>query len=93
MRLIYLPLIALLAGVAPAFAGTDSNDAPNPFTEPSAGQTTTSGADNGIDTAVQPPSNPTVPGGDIDPQQSSQKDEGKSSNSFYQQQKKDGDSR
>ncbi len=93
MRLIYLPLIAFISGVSPARAGTDEGQTPNPFTEPSAGQTTTSGAVNGTDAAVQPPSIPSVPGGDVDGQQSGQKDEAKSSNSFYQQQKKDGDSR
>jgi hypothetical protein len=93
MRLIYLPLIALLAGVSQALAGTDAGEASNPFTEPSAGQTTTSGAVNGTDTAVQPAGIPTVPSGNADGQQSSQNNEAKSSNSFYQQQKKDDDSR
>ncbi len=93
MRLIYLPLIAWVAGVSPALAGTDGGEVPNPFTEPSAGQTTTSGAVNGPDAAVQPPGIPTVPGGDAGAPPSGQNDEAKSSNSFYQQQKKDGDSR
>jgi hypothetical protein len=93
MRLLCLSLIALMAGVSPALAGTDSGDVPNPFTEPSAGQTTTSGAVNGTGAAVQPPGIPTVPGGGVDGQQSGQKDEAKSSSNFYQQQKKDGDSR
>ena len=93
MRLLYLPLIAFMAGVSPALAGTDPGDAPNPFTEPSAGQTTTSGAVNGTDAAIQPPSIPTIPGSDVGAQQSGQNNQPNASNSFYQQQKKDGDSR
>jgi hypothetical protein len=91
MRLVYLPMIALMAGAVPAFAGTDSGDAPNPFTEPSAGQTTTSGAD-GAGT-IQPPTNPVAQGSDTSGPPNGQKDEAKSSGSFYQQQKKDSDSR
>jgi hypothetical protein len=93
VRLIFLPMIAFMAGTAPAFAGTDSGDAPNPFTEPSAGQTTTSGAVNRTDAAVQPPSIPTIPGGDVGAQQGGQNNEPNASNGFYQQQKKDSDSR
>jgi hypothetical protein len=91
MRLIYLPMIALMAGTIPALAGTDSGDAPNPFTEPSAGQTTTSGADSAG--TIQPPADPVVQGSDASGQPSARNDEAKSSSSFYQQQKKDGDSR
>ena len=93
MRLIFLPMIALIAGTVPALAGTDSGEVPNPFTEPSAGQTTTSGAVSGTNAVVPPPSIPTIPGGDADAQQGGQNNEPNSSNSFYQQQKKDGDSR
>jgi hypothetical protein len=90
MRLVYFPLIALMAGAVPALAGTDSVDAPNPFTEPSAGQTTTSGADSaGI---VQTPTDPVAQAGDINGQPNGQNDEARSSSSFYQQQKKDGGS-
>ena len=91
MRLVYLPMIALMAGTVPAFAGTDSGDAPNPFTEPSAGQTTTSGT-AGAGTA-QAPADPVAQGNDASGQPTGQNDEAKSSSSFYQQQKKDGDSR
>jgi hypothetical protein len=90
MRLVYLPMIALMAGAVPAFAGTDSGDAPNPFTEPSAGQTTTSGADS--TGTVQIPTDPVVQGSDVSGQPSGQNNEAKSSSSFYQQQKKDSDS-
>ena len=93
MRLIYLSVITLMAATAPAVAGTDSGAAPNPFTEPSAGQTTTSGAVNGTDAAGQPPSVPTVSGGDASGQQGSQSSDPSTSSGFYQQQKKDGDSR
>jgi hypothetical protein len=91
MRLVYLLLIALMAGTVPAFAGTDSGDAPNPFTEPSAGQTTTSGAD-GAGT-VQTPAPSIVQGSDVSGQTSGQNSEANSSGSFYQQQKKDSESR
>jgi hypothetical protein len=91
MRLVYLPMIALMAGTVPALAGTDSGDAPNPFTEPSAGQTTTSTAASAG--TVQTPADPAVQGNDASGQPSGQNDEAKSSGSFYQQQKKDGDSR
>jgi hypothetical protein len=90
MRLVYLPMIALMAGTVPALAGTDEGDAPNPFTEPSAGQTTTSGAANAG--TVQAPTNPVAQGNDASGQPSRQNDEAKSSSSFYQQQKKDSDS-
>ena len=90
MRLIYLPIIALMAVAAPAFAGTDDGDAPNPFTDPSAGQTTTSGLVNGTADSSQIPGVPAVQGGD---QQPGHPDETKSSGSFYQEQKKDADSR
>jgi hypothetical protein len=93
MRLIYLPLIAVMTVTAPALAGTDSSDAPNPFTEPSAGQTTTSGAVNRTDATVQPPSIPAIPGGDVGAQQGTQNNESNASNGFYRQQKKDSDSR
>jgi len=93
VRLIFLPMIALMVGTTPALAGTDTGDASNPFTQPSAGQTTTSGAVNGTDAAVQQPSIPTVPGGDVGAQQGGQNNEPNASNGFYQQQKKDGDSR
>jgi len=88
MRLIYLPIIALMTMTAPAFAGTDNGEAPNPFTDPSAGQTTTSGLANGTDSA-QIPGVPAVAGGD---QQSGRADETKSSGGFYQEQKKEADS-
>jgi hypothetical protein len=91
MRLLYLPVIALMVGTVPAFAGTDSEDAPNPFTEPSAGQTTTSGAD-GAGT-IPAPAAPIVQGGDVSGQPGGQNDKANSSGSFYQQQKKDSDSR
>jgi hypothetical protein len=91
MRLVYLPMIALMAGTVPAFAGTDSADAPNPFTQPSAGQTTTSGPDSAG--TVQTPTDPDAPDSDVSGQPSGQSNEAKSSGSFYQQQKKDGDSR
>jgi hypothetical protein len=93
MRLIYLPLIAFMAGVSPALAGTDEGETPNPFTEPSAGQTTTSGAVSATGATVQPPSIPALPSGDVTGQETGQNNEAKSSSSFYQQQKKDGDSR
>jgi hypothetical protein len=91
MRFVYLPMIALLALAAPAFAGTDDGDTPNPFTAPSAGQTTTSGLADGTDAAAQPPSVPTAEGGNLGDQQPSRPDESKSSGSFYQEQKKDSD--
>jgi hypothetical protein len=91
MRLAYLSMIALMTLAAPAFAGTDDGDAPNPFTDPSAGQTTTSGLANGPDTASQPPGIPTGQGGDLGGQQAAQPDETKSSGSFYQDQKKAAD--
>jgi hypothetical protein len=90
MRFVYLPMIALMATAAPAFAGTDDGDTPNPFTAPSAGQTSTSGLVGGTHTAPQTPSVPTGQGGDFGGQQP-QPDEAKSSGSFYQQQKKDAD--
>jgi len=89
MRLIYLPIIALMAVTAPAFAGTDDGDAPNPFTDPSAGQTTTSGLVGGAADSAQIPGVPAAQGSDQQPGQN----EGKSSGGFYQQQKKDTDSR
>ena len=87
MRLICLSIIALMAVSAPAFAGTDDGDAPNPFTDPSAGQTTTSGLVNGTADSAQIPGVPAAQGNDQQPSQN----EGKSSGSFYQQQKKDTD--
>jgi hypothetical protein len=84
MRLIYLPIIALMAMAAPAFAGTDSSETPNPFTDPSAGQTTTSG----VADSARIPGVPAVPGSD---QQLGHPDDAKSSGSFYQEQKKDSD--
>jgi len=93
MRLLYLSMIALMTLTAPAIAGTDDGDTPNPFTEPTAGQTTTSsGLANGTDAAVQPPGAPTGQGGDFGDQQAAHPDETKSSGSFYQQQKKTDDS-
>jgi hypothetical protein len=92
VRLIFLPMIVFMVGISPALAGTDSGDAPNPFTEPSAGQTTTSNV-NRTDAAIQPPGIPTIPGGDAGSQQGSQNNEPNASSGFYQQQKKDGDSR
>jgi hypothetical protein len=74
---------------APAFAGTDDSDAPNPFTDQSAGQTTTSGLANGTDATVPPPGVPTAQGNGN--QQTAHPDETKSSGSFYQEQKKDTD--
>jgi hypothetical protein len=91
MRLVCLPMIALMAGTVPAFAATDSGDAPNPFTEPSAGQTTTSGADEAG--TVQTPTPSIVQGSDVSGQTSGQTNEANSSGSFYLQQKRDSDSR
>ncbi len=88
MRLIYLPIIASMAVAAPAFAGTEDGDSPNPFTAPSAGQTTTSGLVNNAGDETQVPGVPTVQGSD---QQSGHPDEVRSSGSFYQGQKKDTD--
>jgi hypothetical protein len=87
MRLICLPIIALMAVSAPAFASTDDGDAPNPFTDPSAGQTTTSGLVGAAADSAQIPGVPAAQASDQQPSQS----EGKSSGSFYQQQKKDTD--
>ena len=90
MRFVYLPMIALMMLTAPAFAGTDDGDAPNPFTDPSAGQTTTSsGLANGTDTTAQTPGVPTGQGSDFGSQQAARPDETKSSGSFYQGQKKE----
>jgi len=92
MRLLYLSMIALMTLTAPAFAGTDDGDAPNPFTDPSAGQTTTSsGLANNTDATVQPPGVPTGQSGDFGGQQAARPDETKSSGSFYQGQKKETD--
>jgi len=88
MRLIYLPIIALIAVTAPAFAGTDDGDAPNPFTDPSAGQTTTSRLANGTADSAQIPGVPAAQGSD---QQPGHPSETKSSGGFYQEQKKDTD--
>ena len=89
MRFFYLPMIALMALTMPAWAGTDDGDAPNPFTAPAAGQTTTSGLASGTSDAAQIQGVPAVPGGDP---QSGHPDEAKTSGSFYQEQKKDTDS-
>ena len=91
MRLIYLPMIAFMVGTVPAFAGTDSGDVPNPFTEPSAGQTTTSGAVEGTGAAVEPPN--IGQDGEVSRQQGDRSRNANSSSSFYQQQKKDSDGR
>ena len=56
MRLLCLSMIALMTLTAPAFAGTDDGDTPNPFTEPSAGQTTTSGIRTAIEAGCYFPS-------------------------------------
>jgi hypothetical protein len=90
MRLAYLPIIALMTMAAPACAGTEDGDTPNPFTEPSAGQTTTSGLVNGTDATAQQPGVPGQDGGFGD-RQPAQPDETKSSGSFYQGQKKETD--
>ena len=85
MRLLYVSMIALMTLAAPAFAGPEESDAPNPFTEPSAGQTTTSGLVSSGDRSAQQPD---APGGD---QQQRQDSEGNGSDSLYQAQKKDED--
>ena len=86
MRL-YMPIIALMMVTAPAFAGTDNGDAPNPFTDPSAGQTTTGGLVGGSADSAQIQGVPAAQGGDQQPSQN----EGKSTGNFYQQQKQDTD--
>jgi hypothetical protein len=92
MRLAYLPAIAMLAMAVPAFAGTDDGDAPNPFTAPSTGQTSTSGLTAGTDTTARPPNVPAAgQGSDFDGRQPTRADEAKSSDSIYQAPKKDGD--
>jgi hypothetical protein len=91
MRLAYLPAIAMLAVAPPAFAGTDDGDAPNPFTAPSAGQTTTSGLTPGADAAANAPDVPAVQGSDPSAQPPTRADEAKSPDSIYQAPKKDAD--
>lgn len=88
MQLLTLSMIALMTLAAPAFAGTEEGDTPNPFTEPSAGQTTTSGLMNGGETSGAHPGTPAAQGGD---QRQAPAREGNSSGSFYQAQKKDTD--
>ena len=88
MRLICLPIIALMVVAAPAFAGADDGNAPNPFTDPAAGQTTTGGLINGNGDSAQIPGLPAV---QSDDQQPGHPEETKSSGSFYQGQKRDTD--
>ena len=88
MRLLTLSMIASIALAAPACAGTEEGDTANPFTEPSAGQTTTSGLANTGDASTRQPG---AEGGQgVDPQ-SAQGNDGNASGSFYQEQKKDAD--
>ena len=85
MRPLCLSMIALMTLAAPAFAGTEDTDTPNPFTAPSAGQTTTSGLVNTRDASPQQPG---APGGD---QQPAQGTDSNGSGGFYQAQKNDTD--
>ena len=87
MRLLTLSMIASIALAAPACAGTEEGNTANPFTEPSAGQTTTSGLANTGDASARQPG--AEGGQDVD-QQPAQGNEG-NSGGFYQEQKKDTD--
>ena len=90
MRLIYMAVVALMTGVAPAIAGTDAGDAPNPFTDPSAGQPSTGTPGTAIttsDPSQLPLPSPGANGELVAPPA----DEAKSSGSFYQAQKRDTD--
>jgi hypothetical protein len=89
MRHIYLPVFALMAATVPAVAGTDVGDAPNPFTDPAAGQPSTAIPDKGV-TAVDPSQLP-IPMPALNGELTPPPDESKSSGSFYQAQKKDPD--
>jgi hypothetical protein len=90
MRLIYLAVIASMTGIAPAVAGTDAGDAPNPFTDLSAGQPSTATQGGGIPTSdpTQFPIPSTGVNGDLIAPPA---DQARSSESFYQAQKKDTD--
>jgi hypothetical protein len=91
MRIISFATIAILAAASTAYAGTDSSEAPNPFTEPTTGQTTTSAATYGTG-AIQPPAEPAIPGAEATGQPGALPGNAEPSTGFYQQQKKDTDS-
>ena len=91
MRISCLAVFIFLAGTSLAFAGTDDGDTPNPFTEPSAGQTTTSGLANTGDASARQLPISGGQGSGLTDQQPSRPDETSSSGNFYQEQKKDTD--
>jgi hypothetical protein len=87
MRLIHLPTLAIMAALSfPAFAGSDSTELPNPFTDQPSASANVTATDSGVAgfsgatprPALQPPqgSAPPSSGGD-----------------FYQAAKKDTDGR
>lgn len=90
MRIIYLPVIMLMVGIAPAFAGTDAGEAPNPFTDQTAGQPSAATPDKGFGDAAMPAQLP-LPAPGQTSGLTPPADEAKSSGTFYQAQKKDTD--
>ena len=91
MRLPHLSVFVLLTAAVPAYAGSDSSDAPNPFADQpaTAGNITT--VDKGVgdfSAPVQPPATQPAQGKDfITPNDQSPKSG--SSGDFYQSSKKD----
>jgi len=90
MRIVYLPVIMLMAGITPAIAGTDAGDAPNPFTDPEAGQPGGAIPGRALDDVAVPAQLP-IPSAGQAGGLTPPADEAKSSGTFYQAQKKDTD--
>jgi len=95
MRLIYLPAFAVAMGLsAPAVAGSDSSELPNPFTDQPAASANATSTDKGIADPAQSPAILLAPTGDFGAQLGAGGSAAvPSDNSFYQATKKDADSR
>ena len=96
MRLAYLSILILTTATTPAFAGSDSADVPNPFTEPAGSTGNITSVDKGVSDFSKPVPTPEPqpqPGQDASSRGVPTDQIGKtgSSDSFYQSTKKDTD--
>ena len=95
MRLTYLPILVLMTATAPACAGSDSGDVPNPFTEQAGSSGNITSVDKGVSDFSRPVQTPEPqPGqtGSFNGAPTDQSGKSGSSDSFYQTTKKDTDS-
>ncbi len=95
VRLAYLPIFVLMTATAPAYAGSDSADVPNPFTEQAGSSANITSVDKGVSDfsrPVQAPEPQQGQAGSFSSEPPDQSGKSGSSDSFYQSTKKDTDS-